>query len=94
MLKEILYWIDGDSGYMAGADGVAEEFRMSNVSSPERLEPGYRLARTRANRAAPIGSVVDVEESGKDTFGRMLVVMKKNGKDVNKKLERQNKLYK
>jgi endonuclease YncB( thermonuclease family) len=86
-------WTDGDSGEMVGSDGRRRRFRLSNVSAPEKHEPGYNMATSRSKRLIGGQDVVDVNVVGKDAYGRDLVEVSKSGINVNRILEIKNKLF-
>ena len=90
MVKKIIReWKDGDSGTFS--DG--RTFRLSNVSAPEKHEPGHNMATSRSKRMVGGQDLVDVKVVGRDSFGRDLVEVKKHGRDVNTILEMKNKLF-
>lgn len=91
-LARINKWKDGDSGEMVDRGGRVRAFRLSNVSAPDRREAGYDLSRSRSRRMVGEREVVDVEVVGTDVFGRDIIKIKKNGRDVNKILEMKNRL--
>ena len=84
---------DGDSGEYVGMDGRKKRFRLSNVSAPEKNDPGYNLSTTRSRKLVSERDVVDVNVVGRDSFGRDLVEVKKRGRDINNILEMKNKLF-
>ena len=90
MVKKIIReWTDGDSGIFT--DG--KKFRLSNVSAPEKHEPGYNLATLRSERLVHPGTLIDIKTTGKDTYNRQLVEITAHGRQVNKILEMKNKLF-
>ena len=92
-LARINKWKDGDSGEMVDRSGRVRAFRLSNVSAPEKREAGYDLSRSRSRRLVSERDVVDVEVVGTDVYGRDIIEIKKNGRDVNRILEMKNKLF-
>lgn len=92
-LARIDSWADGDSGEMVDSNGIKKRFRLSNVSAPEKHEPGYNMATSRSKRMLGEYDVVDVKVVGRDSFGRDLVEVKKHGRDINSILEMKNKLF-
>lgn len=92
-LARIRNWKDGDSGTMTDINGRTSSFRLSNVSAPEKREAGYGLSRSRSRRMVGEREVVDVEVVGTDAFGRDIIKIKKNGRDVNRILEMKNALF-
>lgn len=83
-------WKDGDSGMMVDSNGRRRRFRMSNVNAPGRTDPGFGRAVSRSNNIVHVGDSVMITIVGKDTYGRDLVEMSKNGRNINTMLERGN----
>ena len=86
-------WQDGDSGTTIDGNGTRRRFRLSNVNSPERSAPGFSMSTARTNKAVGEGDEVYIRVVGKDTYGRDIIEMKKNGKDVNMVIERNNRFF-
>lgn len=91
--KAVVSFEDGDSGEYIGMDGRKRRFRLSNVSAPEKNEPGYNMATSRSKRLVGERDIVNVKVVGRDSFGRDLVEVKKRGRDINNILEMKNKLF-
>jgi endonuclease YncB( thermonuclease family) len=83
-------WADGDSGTLS--DGT--RFRMSSVYAPDRYEAGYGASTVRTRRMLPEGEEVEAKFVGTDSYGRRIVEIAKNGRNINSVLERVNKLFK
>jgi len=86
-------WKDGDSGTMIMGNGIRKRFRLSNVNSPERSNPGFGASSTRTKNIVHDGDSVSIKIVGKDAYGRDIIEMNKNGKNVNNVLEHYNKIY-
>lgn len=91
--KAVVSFEDGDSGEYIGMDGRKRRFRLSNVSAPEKNEPGYNMATSRSKRLVGERAIVNVKVVGRDSFGRDLVEFKKRGRDINNILEMKNRLF-
>lgn len=95
MTKAIVKFVDGDSGEMQTIDGTLKttRVRLSGVRSPEKLESGFGISAMRAKNLVREDEVVDVKIVGKDSYGRSLIEIKKQGRDINAILEAANKLF-
>lgn len=94
MTKAIIKFVDGDSGEMTDSTGKTTRIRLSGTRSPEKIESGYGLATMRAKNLVGENDVVDVKiVGGTDDYGRAIVEITKQGRNVNEILERANALF-
>ena len=94
MTKAIIKFVDGDSGEMLDSNGKTTRIRLSGVRSPEKVESGYGLSAMRAKNLVREDEVVDVKiVGGTDDYGRAIVEIVKQGRNVNEILERANALF-
>lgn len=75
----MLRWVDGDT-FDADVDlgfhaSVAVRFRLLDVDTPERGQPGFAEARAVADRTFPRGTVFLAQSFKGDKYGRWLVAL-------------------
>lgn len=87
-------WVDGDSGEVQDENGKITRVRLSGVHAPDRYEAGYGASTVRTRRMLPEGEEVEAKFVGTDAYGRRIVEIAKNGRNINSVLERVNKIFK
>lgn len=86
-------WADGDSGEMVDTYGNVRRFRLANVNAPERIQAGYNQSTQRSKRIVKPDKVMNATVTGVDKYGRELIELNDGGRNVNKILEIQNRLF-
>ncbi len=70
-------WIDGDTVDLLIDLGLKvstkQRFRVLDLDTPERKEPGFMEAKDLAEKTLPIGTEIIVETHKTDKYGRWLV---------------------
>lgn len=86
----ILKWIDGDTVDISADLGfsvwIKQRFRLMEVNTPERNQPGWLEATEFVKQQAPSGSYVLIDSVGKDKYGRYLAYIHINNTTVNQQL--------
>ncbi|NPE28670.1 nuclease [Methanococcoides sp. SA1] len=78
-------FVDGDSGFFA--DGTP--FRLENVRAPEKNQyGGLKAKKVASGMAGRSKNYVNIEEVGKDKYGRTLVKMKNKDGSINERLRK------
>ncbi len=77
-------WKDGDSCETT----TGTKLRLANVHMPDRTDVGYTAAKRNAQQLVPDGDEIEYKVVGRDQYGRKLVEMRHNGRNINTTMAR------
>ncbi|MCG7850467.1 MAG: thermonuclease family protein [ANME-2 cluster archaeon] len=81
---QIQFFFDGDSGQFSNG----ERFRLADVRSPDKEDPGYMKAkRSLSAMAGRSHRMVTVKEVGIDPYGRVIVYLENQDGSINERMK-------